>query len=327
MTLLLSDGEAAKLVDAAQLVPVLARALADRRDGRAVNGIRLRLPLPNGFLQYGAARWDTEDVFGYKVWPKAVTAEVPHPGGHLFLYRTSTGEHLATIDSFRVGRFRTAAMSMLAARTLIPWHDGQRRTLGVFGTGSQASAQIAALCEANLISAIKVFGRNTERRRAFAEDMAARHGLEVAPADSPQATAVGSAIVVTATSSVTPVVFGQWLDDVELLIAVGANRTYERELDETAVAAMKHVVVDDREQARGHCADIGYCVEAGSVVWEQVQELADFLPGGRTSAGTGPVLFESLGLSLTDVAAAHYTYLQATAAGAGTYIDQPRSHR
>jgi ornithine cyclodeaminase/alanine dehydrogenase-like protein (mu-crystallin family) len=65
-------------------------------------------------------------------------------------------------------------------------------------------------------------------------------------------------------------------------------------------------VCDDAIGSRVECGDLIHAVKAGHFAWEKAIELADVAAGKVKvpRAGNGPVLFETQGVALQDVAAA-----------------------
>jgi ornithine cyclodeaminase/alanine dehydrogenase-like protein (mu-crystallin family) len=118
--------------------------------------------------------------------------------------------------------------------------------------------------------------------------------------------AAGCDIVVTATTSVTPVVCGDWLRDGALVLAVGANDPVARELDDRVLERVAAVYVDSRDQAREEAGDLIEPAERGLVRWNEVVELQDVVAGTRPGrVGEDDVLlFKSSGLAAWDLAVA-----------------------
>ena len=68
--------------------------------------------------------------------------------------------------------------------------------------------------------------------------------LEVVPVDRPQEAAEDLPIVITATTSSTPVFDGSWLSEGTVVCAVGANALSRAEIDATTVRRADIVVCD-----------------------------------------------------------------------------------
>jgi len=262
------------------LTPVEARAAVEGALDRLARGAvdnppRVRTELPGGVL---AVMPCVDRELGY-AGSKTYTWL---PGGTAFLvvlFSLETAKLVAVVEADTLGQRRTAAASAVAARRLA--RTGAR-TLGVFGTGRQATAHVAALHEAlPSIEEVRLAGRDAgpDERRA----------------------AAGSDIVVTATTSREPVLRGEWLSDGAFVCAVGANDPASRELDDAVLARAGLLCTDSREQARLESGDL-----IGHADWETVEELHEIVAGrrpGRTDDGE-IVVFKSNGLAAWDLAAA-----------------------
>ncbi|MPZ24907.1 MAG: hypothetical protein GEV12_00260 [Micromonosporaceae bacterium] len=317
MTLLIRNDEATSLMTVEEAKPVMREVLTDQAYGRATNFPRYRMPIPTGFLQWGPARWDAQGVMGYKVWANTGS---PLEGVWIHLHSLTGAEPLAIIDGHHISRCRTGAYSAVAAEVLLSGRESRPRRLGIYGTGRQATAQVEALSGVIDIARVRCYGRDAERRNRFVTDVTERLGLACEAVDRPRDVAAGADVIVTATSSKEPVLLGEWLDEPELIVAMGANKRYERELDAAVVRRMDTIVVGDLTEASSNCGDLIQGIDGGWLTWSQVSELHPLLRSGRGDPAPAPVLFESLGVSVTDVAVAHATYEKARRAGVGTDV-------
>jgi alanine dehydrogenase len=299
--IVITNEAAKRLVTVADAFAPMRAAFLAMGQGRAETGARYRFPIERGFMQWGPARWDDADRFGYKVWANSGS---PLSGAWINLYEASSGRLLAVIEAHHTSLVRTATVSVVAAHTVIP--EGSSVNVGLYGTGRQARGQIEAMSVGYDVKKARIYGRDRERREAFARDVAESFSIDAVACDNPAEAAAGADIVVTATSSSEPVVKGEWLDGVRVVCAMGANRVYERELDEHAVRRMASIIVDDLEEAQTCCGDLLYVVERGHLNWPATVELGHVLNRGLSLPE--PVLFESQGLSLTDIAIADYVY-------------------
>src|SRR5438270_909876 len=142
---------------------------------------------------------------------------------------------------------RTGAAGGVAAKWLA---RKDARTAGIFGAGWQAHSQLEALARVRNIERVKVWSRTAEKLAKFCEEMRAKLKLDVKPAASPQDCVEGSDIVVTITTSATPVFDGEWLAPGTHINAAGSNSLLRQEIDETSVRRSGVVVVDSRPSAQ-----------------------------------------------------------------------------
>jgi ornithine cyclodeaminase/alanine dehydrogenase-like protein (mu-crystallin family) len=138
---------------------------------------------------------------------------------------------------------------------------------------------------------------------AHAERFAEEIGAKAMPAEA----AVRDAdVVVTATSSKTPVLQGSWLKPGCHVNAIGACRPDWRELDDDAMANV--VFVDSRD---------GATKESGDVILSRAKiyaELGEALAGKIDNRANETTIFKSLGMAVEDIAAAMLVYRSATRA-------------
>jgi len=108
-------------------------------------------------------------------------------------------------------------------------------------------------------------------------------------------------VIVTVTSSTTPVLKGAWLKPGCHVNAVGACRPDWRELDDEAMKR-SIVFVDSRE---------GALKESGDVILSAAKihaELGEALAGKVPSHANETTIFKSLGMAVEDIAAATLVY-------------------
>ena len=112
-------------------------------------------------------------------------------------------------------------------------------------------------------------------------------------------------MVVTATTSSTPVLSGEWLSPGAHINAVGAPRPGWRELDDEVLRRAR-VYVDSREAAMKESGDV---IAAGEIFAEVGEVISGTKPGRRSAEEV--TLFKSLGLAVEDVATADLVYRKA----------------
>ncbi len=284
-------------------------AFRELGEGRAQNQSRRRLRAGRGGLSIMAAAVPALGAMGYKAYGGGARMKV-------FLYSTESGQIIGVLDANRLGQMRTGAASGVATKYLA---REDARVVGLVGAGFQARSQLEAIVAQRPIATVRVFSRTSERREAFAREMAAVLPLAVTPVTSVEEAVRGADIIVTATSAREPVLAGALLEPGQHVNAIGANSLTRRELDEAAVARADVITVDSREQAAMECGDLVFAIDRGLVQWEQVHELAAVVAGhhpGRRSASE-ITLFESQGLALEDVATAALVLAEARRQGLG----------
>jgi ornithine cyclodeaminase len=113
----------------------------------------------------------------------------------------------------------------------------------------------------------------------------------------------GSDVVVTITTSATPVFDGEWIAPGTHVNAAGSNSLLRREIDEATVLKANPVVVDSRPSAMKEAGDLLPALEKGRLHMGALTELGEVIAGirpGRTSAEQ-VTLFESQGMAMQDL--------------------------
>ena len=169
------------------------------------------------------------------------------------LYDADTGRPLAQFEANYLGRIRTGAASGLATDLLAPQDAA---TLGVIGSGFQAQSQVEAIQTVRPIRSIRVWSRNDDKRRQFADDISARLSIPVEPVRTANEVLEGIQILVTATFAKDPV-FDSTVVKAPLLInAMGSNQQDRSEIPAETVRSASLLVADDVEQCKIEAGDL-----------------------------------------------------------------------
>jgi ornithine cyclodeaminase len=244
--------------------------------------------------------------------------------GVVLLSSPDTGEPQAVINASALTEIRTAAASVVATRLLA---RADASELAIIGTGVQARAHAIALAQdytarGRPLARIRIAGRTPGRAAQVAGELTAA-GVPVTACGSAAEAVTGAHLVVTATSSATPVLERAWLAEGTHINAVGACLPHQRELDSATMAAAA-VFADSRESALAESGDVRLAIAEQVIppahIRAEIGELLSGTASGRVSDREITV-FESLGLAAEDLAAAQGVYRNAARAGAGTWVD------
>jgi ornithine cyclodeaminase/alanine dehydrogenase-like protein (mu-crystallin family) len=228
----------------------------------------------------------------------------------------ATGQPLALLEATYLTALRTAATSALAARLLA---RADARRVVCFGAGVQAAMQLRCLATVRRLERVTVVGRNPDRARRFASEMARELGVPVEVASSSHAAVRDADIVTCATTSTAPVLFGADLRPGVHVDLVGAFRPTDREADSEAVRRAR-VVVDTYAGALEEAGDVLIPLREGAIHRDDiVAELAELLTGARIGRRSDDdiTLFKSVGWALEDLATARLAYARARAERVG----------
>jgi thiomorpholine-carboxylate dehydrogenase len=276
-----------------QLIPAMRQALIDFSLQKVVQPLRMRLPVPRQpalFLVMPAIYGEVMGAKLVSVFPENADRGLDTHFAVIQLFRTDTGEPLATMDARLITEMRTAAVSAVATDLLA---RADTRVLAILGSGVQARAHVAALRCVRSFEEIRIWSRNRENARKLAQQV----GAKVMTAEE---AVRGADVVVAATASSEPVLLGRWLKQGAHINALGAVGAGRRELDDEAMKGL--LVVESRESAGQESEDIrssGAAIDA---------ELGELLTGAAPRRQAGRTIFKSVGLAVEDMAAAKLVY-------------------
>jgi len=322
--LVINRDEAAALLPMHECVALMEDSLAALARGEALVPLRTAMWLPDGtgLLGLMPAHAAANGIMGLKVvsvMPGNHGTEYDAHQGVVLIFETDRGKPLALVDASEITALRTAAVSGVATRYLARDDAGD---LAILGTGVQARTHLEAMLRVRTIRRVRVWSRSREHVRDFCIRESHRHGIEVEPTASAEEAVTGADLLCTTTSAREPVLKGEWIQPGSHVNAVGSSVPTARELD-SEVLIRSRLFVDSRESALAEAGDLILAEADGLHVPDRIQgELGEVVTGrvpGRT-AEDQITLFESLGLGIEDVAAAHFVYERAAAWGLGTRI-------
>ncbi|MDJ0617535.1 MAG: hypothetical protein QNJ63_12465 [Calothrix sp. MO_192.B10] len=204
-----------------------------------------------------------------------------------------TGQPKAFMDGNSLTALRTGAAGGLAAE-LLARQDG--KVVALFGAGVQARAQLHGVMAVRTIEQVNLISRT----RASAEKLGAEIGTWSNPpvvnlVTTPQQAIINADIVITATTSATPLFDGKDLKPGTHITAVGAYTPQMRELDDITVQRAR-IVVDSRTAC---------LAEAGDIIIPQAKidgELGEIINGVKSGRHSQEEItcFKSVGVAIQD---------------------------
>ena len=299
--LLLNEEQVRQHLRMTELIPAMEKALIDFSAGRVTQPVRSVIKVDaapaTGF--FGLMPALTPDGLGLKAvtfYPSNAARGIPTHMATIFLVDPQTGTPLAVMDGRLITEMRTAAVSGVATKLLA---SPDARVLAILGSGVQARSHVDALRLVRSFEEICVWSPTFEHAKQFANEVGAT-------AMSAEEAVRDADVIVTVTSSKTPVLKGAWLKAGCHVNAIGACRPDWRELDDEAMWNV--VFVDSREGAMKESGDV---ILSGAKIYA---ELGEALAGKIPSRANETTIFKSLGMAVEDVAAAMLVYRSMTAA-------------
>jgi ornithine cyclodeaminase len=305
----------------ADAIRAVAAGFAALSTGQAAVPMRLAVPLRHDAVALtmpaalaGASLYSVKVV---SVAPRNALAGRPIVMATVLLGDAGTGELLALIDGTALTALRTGAAGGVAAREL---SRSNAQRVALFGAGAQARTQLLALAAVRSITDVRVVTRDPSHAaalRAWAVHERALADVAIQPA-APRDALDGADIVVTATSSHTPVFQGALLGDGVHVTAVGSFTPEMRELDDETLRGAR-LVVDQRAAA---------LAEAGELRGRRADELVEL---GEILSGRAPgrsddrqrTVFKSVGNAIQDLVVAARAFERARELGIGEEIAFP----
>ncbi|MFC7135757.1 ornithine cyclodeaminase family protein [Halobaculum litoreum] len=238
------------------------------------------------------------------VFPGNADADRPTVQAQVVLTDAANGAPLALFAGERITNARTGCIGGLAARDLA--RGSGPVDLAVIGAGRQAWWQTRAIAAARGSNAPGSSRRRPPRARAVRRPSAI--GVDAAAVASPAAAVRDADVVVTATTSETPVLSGEDLAAGALVVAVGAYEAGMCELDRATFERAARVFADVPEEVAG----IGDVRDNG-VDPARLAPLSDVFAGaaGR-EADDDVIVVESVGSAVLDTATATHLWAAAT---------------
>jgi thiomorpholine-carboxylate dehydrogenase len=296
----LHEEQVRALLSYEELIPAIRQALMDFSAGRVQQPVRTIIPVSSHSGWLGVMPAVYGNVMGAKMvtfYPRNAELQKHTHMAVIQLFRSDTGEPLATMDGRLITEMRTAAVSAVAIDHLA---HPEAKVLGILGSGVQARSHMRALAGVRSFAEVRVWSRSRDHAEKFASEIGAR-------VTTAEQAVSGADVVLALTSSPEPVLLGRWLDQNAMVCAIGAATPNRRELDNEAMRGA--VVVESREAALR---------EAGDIVLARAQvtaEIGELLNGAQMDRGDRPVVFKSVGIAVEDIAAAKLVYEKFIAQG------------
>ena len=293
----LDEEQVRKHLRMADLIPAMEKALADFSSGKVTQPVRqvISVDPPGGF--YGIMPALTPDGLGQKIvtfYPPNADRGIPTHMALIVLNDPQTGAPLAVLDGRLITEMRTAAVSAAATKMLAP---KDCKVLAILGSGVQARSHFEALQLVRKFQEVRVWSQTKSNAETFSKEIGGRStSAEEAVRDAD--------VIVTVTSSKTPVLKREWLKRGCHVNAVGACRPDWRELDDDAICNSV-LYVDSREAAMKESGDV---ILSGAKIYA---ELGEAFAGKIDNRAGETTTFKSLGMAVEDIAAALLVYRKA----------------
>jgi ornithine cyclodeaminase/alanine dehydrogenase-like protein (mu-crystallin family) len=321
----LRGAEVRQLLPMAECIDLMQRTMIAVSEGRVVLPLRSILVMPGdrGMMGMMPGYLADPECFGVKLVSLIPRNKPPQYSSHLglvLLFEADHGQPVALLDAAEITAIRTAAASGLATRLLALRRAGD---LALLGAGEQASSHLEAMLSVRALRRIRVWARDRDKARLFAQAQGARHRIAIETSPTVREAIAGADIICTTTKAREPILQGDWLTPGTHLNVVGSSIAAAAEIDTPAVVKARFFV-DRRESTIHEGGEYLRALKSGAITADhilgEIGEVANGSKIGRTSQ-LDVTLYKSLGIAPQDLASAHYVLEKARAAGVGQVID------
>jgi ornithine cyclodeaminase/alanine dehydrogenase-like protein (mu-crystallin family) len=289
--------------------------------GLALGGVEMPAKVTMDLGNYGLKAWNTAmpayieslGASGFKwVGGFAENRErhgLPYLIATVLVQDSATGYPLAIMDGVHVTNLRTGAVAAIAVQH---YARPDPHRLAFVGAGVQARFALAAIKRIAEIAEVRAYDIDPEATLRFKDHCQQQHGIALIVGDSAEAAVAGADIVITATTSTSPIVRRAWMERGATAISIGSQG---QEFDDEAVLGADKLVCDSWEQCT-HLGELRSFAEAGQLTKEDVHaEIGETVAGlksGRESVDEF-ILVVPIGLGALDIALARVAYDRVTA--------------
>ena len=256
--------------------------------------------------------------FGIKVvsvYDDNPNLDLPRITATVLVLDPATGLPKAFMDGSSLTAIRTGAGGGVAADLLARL---DAKTVGLFGAGVQARAQLQAVMAVRDIASVNLISRTEASAQQLATEIAAwRDAPEVNHVSNPQQVVEDADIVICATTSAIPLFDGNALRPGTHITAVGTFVPEKREVDTTTLRRSNRIVVDSREACLEEAGDL---IIPNATIDAEIGEIVNGDKQGRQSDAE-ITFFKSVGVAVQDAVAGAVVLAEAEAKGLGTLIE------
>jgi alanine dehydrogenase len=309
-TLLLNGTDVRENAAMAELVPAIEDAFAafERGDAQMPPKSYIDLPAYNGDFRsmpayLDAGTWDAAGIKWVNVHPdNPEKFDLPTVLGTMIYSDPETAVPLAVMDGRELTMLRTGAAAAVATDHLaVP----DATSLGIVGAGVQSYTQLRAISQVRDIETVVISDLDEERVADFIDAFEDEFDVRAGSIED----AASCDVLSTVTPVESPIVPRDAVGEHTHINAMGADAEGKHELDDEILLDSK-LVIDDYEQTT-HSGEINVPWSEGVLddddIYGSVGEIVTEKKSGRTAAD-GISVFDSTGLAIQDVAAAHIVY-------------------
>ena len=299
-------------------IDAMRHAYGQLSAGKVTAPPRQHISTDKGVTLLMPAHLPERSEFGIKVvsvYDDNPDLDLPRITATVLVLDPATGLPKAIMDGSSLTAIRTGAGGGVAA-DLLARKDA--KTVGLFGAGVQARAQLQAVMAVRDIKRVNLISRTKASAQQLATEISAwtdTPAVHLVP--NPQQVVEDTDIVICATTSATPLFDGDALRPGTHITAVGTFVPEKREVDTTTLRKAARIVVDSREA----CLE-----EAGDLIIPNVEidaEIGEIINGDKQGRQSNDEItfFKSVGVAVQDAVAGAAVLVEAEAKGLGILVE------
>src|SRR5687768_6829949 len=222
--LVLNAAKIRELLPMAECIELMSDALSALAREEVYQPLRtiVRPPSARGLLGLMPAYRSGEGgAFGLKsicVFPDNPAQGKDAHQGSVTLFSRETGELLALMNASAITAIRTAAVSAVATRLLA---RPEAQQLGIIGAGVQARTHLTALACVRSIKNARIAARNLDHAQRLVSEMQQNFSFALEAVETNEQAVREADLIVTATSSLEPVIKKEWISPGAHINAIG----------------------------------------------------------------------------------------------------------
>lgn len=264
-----------------------------------------------------------EDCVGLKVvtsYPSngELNNNVPVTQGTVLIHDIQTGTPLSLINGTTLTAIKTGAVSGVAMK----YFQSEATSVGLVGTGLQGMYQLIAAISTTKVRTIYLYNRTFDKIKLFIDDMrkVAGNDISFVPVVDIKDLIEKSHIIITATTSLSPVLPNEDIYENKLVVAVGSYKSNMRELPKRLFKSAEYFYIDSSD-GKNECGDIIDPLENKWVKEKNVILLSDIVTKNKQKhENAEPIVFKSVSMALFDTMIGNYIYKKAKNNNLGTEV-------
>ena len=244
-----------------------------------------------------------------------IERRLPHMLGIIIMFDSSNGFPSAVMDGVLITNARTGALAALGAKYMA---RGDSEKVAVLGSRALAKSALQALMKVGLkIRQATVYSASKVNRERFAVEMSASLKLPIQAKNSAQEAVDDADIIITATSSSTPILLDKFVKAGAHISAIGSKGEVEPKL-----LSRSRVIAETNECKSYGKISMGIqqnFITESNIAAEFSQVIRKEKPGRASPEEI--TFFDSIGHAIEDAAVCKALYDKARAMGRGAWMD------